>query len=98
VNRPTPRTFVTLAALALVVGTVTGCDTRECRPLNDPDPTADCDPDELTGDVVDRRPALDDDRNPTLIVDTNGGLSGGQVRVWLKEEYWNEYVIGSRYP
>lgn len=71
-------------AVALTTGTG-ACDTRH--------------PDDVEGTVIERTErATDDSHNPSLVVDPSLLVDGDEVRVWLKQMYWETYEVGDAYP
>lgn len=87
--RRTTRTAPLIGAMVVTVALVSGtggCDTRH--------------PADVTGTVIGKtEKASGDSHNPSLVVDTNGlRTPGGEVRVWLKREFWETYNPGDAYP
>jgi hypothetical protein len=94
VNRR-PFVVVPLVAATLTLLTASaGCDTRSCTYVHGTQSDAPCDVDDVVGTVVTKTTASPGSNNPSLVVETRVG----DVRVFLKREYWNRYVVGGDYP
>lgn len=85
---------VVVAAAYLLLGKADDLDTRTCTFVDAHQVDDVCDVDDVAGVVKATTPASSKKTNPSLIVaDPNG-----DVRVFLKREYWSDYVVGATYP
>lgn len=85
---------VVIAAVYVLFGEADDFDTRTCTFVNSRQVDDVCDVDEVAGLITAKTPASSRKTNPSLVVaDPNG-----DVRVFLKREYWSYYVVGASYP
>lgn len=100
-RRPVAPPVVAVVLISPLLLGLGGCDTRDCFTTTD-SKNVDCD--EVTGVVLKKTkatPNVDEvapSHQPSLVIDTTYNKPGGNVRVFLKEEFWVTYAVGDSYP
>lgn len=92
------RRVGTAVAVAVTLLTASGCndaliDTRSCTFVDAPQVDRSCDVDDVRGTVIGKTSASKAG-NPSVRVDTRVG----EVRVFMKLEFWKTYHVGEPYP